>query len=380
MSSNSRDLALDALFHPFNAGLLRWPADGVLFLRAREGAALHGYPHAGMVTTQPFKPEADRLTRIGAEMVDEAALPVARFPLVLLLPPRQREEARALMAKASAAVAPGGVIVVAVTNDEGAKSREGDLKQLVGSVSVASKHHCRVFWSAPGATVDAALQAQWAVADAPRTITAADVPGGSFQTRPGVFAWDRVDAASALLASALPNDLKGCVADLGAGWGYLTLQVLAKCPQVTSVDLYEADARALALAKSNRAETKQALQFHWQDVAAGVSERFDAIVCNPPFHALGRGDRPDIGRAFIAAAAQALNPGGRLWLVANRHLPYEQALADGFAEVTIVAQNAGFKIVQATKAAAVPARVAKERAAKEGASKQRDAKPMRYKR
>ena len=38
MSSNSRDLALDALFHPFNAGLLRWAADGVLFLRAREGA------------------------------------------------------------------------------------------------------------------------------------------------------------------------------------------------------------------------------------------------------------------------------------------------------------------------------------------------------
>jgi 16S rRNA (guanine1207-N2)-methyltransferase len=110
---------------------------------------------------------------------------------------------------------------------------------------------------------------------------------------------------------------------------------------------------------------------YWQDVAAGVPERFDAIVCNPPFHALGRGDRPDIGRAFIAAAAQALNPGGRLWLVANRHLPYEQALTEGFAEVNIVAQNAGFKIVQATKAAA-PARVTKERTAR-----QRTAKPPR---
>jgi 16S rRNA (guanine1207-N2)-methyltransferase len=371
MSSYSRDLALDALFHPFNAGLLRWPADGVLFLRAREGAALHAQPHAGMVVTQPFKPEADRLARIGMEIGDEAALPVARFPLVLVLPPRQREEARALFAKASAAVAAGGVIVVAVTNDEGAKSREADLKLLTGSVSVASKHHCRVFWTAPGAAIDAASQAQWAVADAPRTITAADVPGGSFQTRPGVFAWDRVDAASALLASALPNDLKGRVADLGAGWGYLTLQVLAKCPQVTSVALYEADARALDLAKSNLAAATQPVHVYWQDVAAGVPERFDAIVCNPPFHALGRGDRPDIGRAFIAAAAQALNPGGRLWLVANRHLPYEQALTEGFAEVNIVAQNAGFKIVQATKAAA-PARVTKERTAR-----QRTAKPPR---
>ena len=88
---------------------------------------------------------------------------------------------------------------------------------------------------------------------------------------------------------------------------------------------------------------------HWQDVANGVDERFDGIVCNPPFHALGRGERPDIGRAFIAAAAQALQPGGILWLVANRHLPYEDALATGFASVRIVAQQGGFKIVEARK-------------------------------
>ncbi len=133
-----------------------------------------------------------------------------------------------------------------------------------------------------------------------------------------------------------PTTCSGRVADFGAGWGYLALHVLARSPKVTSLDLFEADSRALALAKVNLAEApgserKIPTHFHWQDVAAGVGERFDAIVCNPPFHALGRGDRPDIGRAFIDAAAQALNPGGRLWLVANRHLPYEQALADGFA-------------------------------------------------
>ena len=358
MSSASRDLALEALFHPFNAGLLSWPAEGILFLRAREGAALHAHPHAGLHATQPFKPEADRLARIGVDLVDEDSLSLARYPLVLVLLPRQREEARALLAKARAAVTAGGVIVASVTNDEGAKSREADLKQLAGAVSVASKHHCRVFWTAPGAAFDAALQATWARGDLPRRVDAAEVPGGGFQTRPGVFAWDRVDGASALLSAALPDDLRGRVADLGAGWGYLTLQVLARCPQVSSIDLYEADARALALATTNLADARVPVDGHWQDVAAGIDERFDAIVCNPPFHALGRGDRPDIGRAFIAAAAEALKPGGRLWLVANRHLPYEQALAEGFDEVAIVAQQGGFKIVQAAKASAAPARVA----------------------
>jgi 16S rRNA (guanine1207-N2)-methyltransferase len=352
MSNAHRDQALDALLHPFAEGMLRWPQVGhVLFLRAREGAALHALGIRGVVATQPFKPEAERLQRVGAELVDEAALPAATFPLVLVLPPRQREEARALLARACAAMAPGGMVIAAVANDEGAKSREADLKQLAGGLNVISKHHCRVFWTRPDTTFDSTLIAQWSKADAPRVLRSAEVPGGAFQTRPGVFAWDRVDAASKMLAEALPDDLRGRVADFGAGWGYLSLQVLARCPNVASLDLYEADARSLALADENLADARLPVHCHWHDVSRGVDERFDAIVCNPPFHALGRGDRPDIGRAFIAAAAATLKPGGRLWLVANRHLPYEQALGEGFAQVRTLAQNGGFKIVEATKAA-----------------------------
>ncbi|MBN8264904.1 MAG: class I SAM-dependent methyltransferase [Xanthomonadales bacterium] len=350
MRSDPRDHALDALLHPFDAGLLPWSVQGALFLRAREGAALHARGLRGIAVTQPFKPEADRLQRVGADVFDEAALPAASFPLVLVLPPRQREEARALLARACATVAPGGRVVMAVANDEGAKSREADLRQLAGTVATASKHHCRVCWTAPGAAFDAALLAQWQGADAPRWQASTAVPGGRFRTRPGVFAWDRVDAASAMLAAALPADLRGRVADFGAGWGYLSMQVRARCPQVASLDLYEADARALALAGDNLADAGLPVRLHWHDVAQGVDERFDAIVCNPPFHALGRGERPDIGRAFIAAAARALKPRGQLWLVANRHLPYEQALGDGFADVRTIAQDGGFKVVQAVKA------------------------------
>ena len=352
MPPSLRDNALDALMQPFADGQLRWPAEGALFLRAREGAALHAAGARGFACTQPFKPEAERLQRIGADALDEDALPAARFPLVLVLPPRQREEARALLAKACLAVAPGGSVIASVANDEGAKSREADLKQLAGGVTTISKHHCRVSWTRPDAAFDAALLAQWARADAPRPLRSDEVPGGSFHTRPGVFAWDRVDAASKMLATALPDDLRGRVADFGAGWGYLSMQVLARCKQVASLDLYEADARALALADENLGDAHLPVHCHWHDVTQGVGERFDAIVCNPPFHALGRGDRPDIGRAFIAAAANALKPGGRLWLVANRHLPYEQALGDGFAQVRTVAQDGGFKIVEGEKARA----------------------------
>ena len=53
-----RDIALDALLHPFAEGALRWPPAGdALFLRAREGAALHARGGLqALACTQPFKP------------------------------------------------------------------------------------------------------------------------------------------------------------------------------------------------------------------------------------------------------------------------------------------------------------------------------------
>ena len=80
MASPHRDIALDALLHPFAEGALRWPPAGdALFLRAREGAALHARGGLqALACTQPFKPEADRLQRIGVGLIDEDALPAAR--------------------------------------------------------------------------------------------------------------------------------------------------------------------------------------------------------------------------------------------------------------------------------------------------------------
>ena len=189
------------------------------------------------------------------------------------------------------------------------------------------------------------LAQQWHSADAPREVA------DGWRSRPGVFAWDRIDPASALLIDYLPRNLTGRAADLGAGTGVLAAALLERNPQLERLDLYEASARALELARENLGSrtTPVQLGFEWHDVTAGLDARFDAIVMNPPFH-LGRADAPDLGRAFIAAAAQALRPGGRLWLVANRHLPYEAALAQDFAEVREVADVGGFKVIVARKA------------------------------
>ena len=351
------DPALETLFLPFADGLLPWPeTGGVLFLRARDGAPLHQQPRPGLVCEQSFKPDAEALQRAGCTLVDAEtdANPdnAARYALVLVLPPRQRDESRALLARALALTAPGGRVVASVANTEGARSAEDDLRQLAGAVANVSKHKCRVFWTAPRAAAEedparAALAAQWRALDAVRPIGDA-----RFVSRPGVFAWDRIDPASQLLAEHLPADLAGQAADLGAGFGYLSVELLARCAGIHALDLYEAEARALDLARRNLAgfESRARLGFHWHDVTGGLPQRYDVIVSNPPFHTQSRADRPDIGRRFIAVAAEALKPGGRLWLVANRHLPYEAVLTESFGSVRTVAQRDGFKIIEAIKA------------------------------
>ncbi len=354
MSTDSfEDLPLQTLFRPFAEGELSWPEQGALFLRARDGAALHQQALPDLICEQSFKPDADTLSRAGFSVhsLDEVSQK-KHYPLVLVLPPRQRDEARALMARAVSLAQGGGRVIACISNNEGARSGEADLEKLAGSLSSASKHKCRAFWTAPlQDQVNQSLLNEWLLLDAVRPISDA-----RFVSRPGVFAWDRIDPASALLAKHLPKELKGRAADLGAGFGYLSVELLTRCAGITALDVYEAEARALDLAKQNLHSHAEriAIKFHWHDVTQGLLGNYDVIISNPPFHTQSRADRPDIGKRFIVAAAESLNPGGSLWLVANRHLPYEEVLTKSFGHTRVVAEQDGFKIIHATKTPGAP--------------------------
>ena len=358
MPADRSDAALETLFVPFIDGRLAWPtgsgsssdasAGSAMFLRARDGWPLRQQPLPGLICEQSFKSEADALSQAGFA-VNVAGAPKT-YDLVLILPPRQRDEARALMARAVAMTKPGGRVVACQSNDEGARSGEADLAQLTGEVESMSKNKCRVFWTASLARLNVPLLTQWQTLDEPRPIA-----DGQFMSRPGIFAWDRIDVASMLLAEHLPVKLAGRAADLGAGFGYLSAELLTRCPGITALDVYEAENRALELARVNlqRFEARTPIDYRWHDVAAGLPDTYDVIVTNPPFHAQRGIDRPDIGRRFISVAADALRPGGKLWLVANRHLPYESVLSENFDVVRTVVQKHGYKIIEAVRTRSV---------------------------
>ena len=51
----------------------------------------------------------------------------------------------------------------------------------------------------------------------------------------------------------------------------------------------------------------------------------------------------------MKVAARALQPGGRLFMVANRQLPYEAVLKAGFAVSGEIARDATYKVLWARR-------------------------------
>ena len=70
---------------------------------------------------------------------------------------------------------------------------------------------------------------------------------------------------------------------------------------------------------------------------------FDVVVTNPPFHVDVEVDRA-IAQRFIEASARLLHPRGRLYVVANRFLPYREWLQERFSRVGIVWEDARYRV------------------------------------
>ncbi|MES2660272.1 MAG: methyltransferase [Verrucomicrobiota bacterium] len=323
-----------------------------LFLGAEPHPFLTQWPR--VVGWQPFKPSAAAWEKAGLARVDEPGS--EKWPLVMILPGKSKDETLAWFAMAKDRLEPGGLILAAMPNTAGAGRFEKELSKAAGNIFSIQKHKCRAFHALLD-HADESIFNEWRKLNDPREVS-------GFTVQAGIFSSDHIDPGSQLLADHLPAHLHGNVADLGAGWGFLSDAVLKRCPKIERLDLFEADARALACARRNLrhhqpeaiqlssptcyAEDEPRIHFHWHDVTTGLPGVYDAIVMNPPFHT-GQTTNVDLGRAFLKVASASLKRGGKLLLVANRQLPYEAALeASGLAWRKIT-EDKIYKILSADK-------------------------------
>ncbi len=327
----------DRLALAIESGELRLPDAGdVVVLNAAPLRFLDLLDRDRLRCVQNFRPLHDALAARGFAVATEAQPPAGA---VLVLMGRARAASQALVARALELLEPGGLLVVSGDKTQGCDA----LARAVASASPLEgqfiKAHGRAFWlRAPETTPG--IFADWARAGA----TARN--GLGHFTAPGMFSPDHPDPGSLALAEHLGGKLRGRIADLGAGWGWLAAEALRANPGIEHLDLYEADAAALDAARLNVLDARAG--FHWADVTrlTAPAERYDAVIMNPPFHQ-GRAAEPDIGAAFIAAAARILKPSGRLLMVANRQLPYEAALEQSFQRVERLHQDGFYKVIAA---------------------------------
>lgn len=171
----------------------------------------------------------------------------------------------------------------------------------------------------------------------------------SIEALPGVFSQKSLDVGTALLLKTvlkleektLQKNIS--VLDLGCGSGVIAKTMLLQNPNLNLI-ASDIDALSIESAKRNLAEFKHA-QVQASHVFSTISDSFDLILSNPPFH---QGQKTDYSavESLILEAKLHLKPNGKFYLVANHFLPYEELMQTQFKTVVKCAETTQFKVYQ----------------------------------
>lgn len=280
----------------------------------------------------------ERAIRFGAGY--EAAEP---HDLALVFLPKSRALASLVFRTAAAATVPGAPVLVVGENDAGIRSCHAALEELVGPVErEEAAFHARLLFARRERAAESV--------DLARLEERYEAPGGgralTVVSLPGVFSRGRLDDGTAMLLRHVEVRRGARVLDFGCGAGAVGAAVLA-ADATAAVDFVDSNAFALeATRRTLAANGLAASRVFPSDVFSDVTETYDAILSNPPFH---EGVRPSLAvtAAFLAGARARLSRGGLLRVVANRFLPYPDLMKERFGSVTTVEETRAFRVLEA---------------------------------
>lgn len=353
---------------------------------------------ATMATLQANQQADATVSPAQSRLPDEAG----RFDRVVILAPQSRDLGRRWLVEAHGLLRDGGVLTLAGANDQGVRPLIGDAEALFGAASLLGYGGgCRVAeaprraqaappppWAAQAGIAPGTWEAlrvelgaggsagagkggrggagerRQAVLEAGQPAAGLDQLGGrspglhgpptwpepaprqalDLLSLPGIFSHDRLDPGTALLIEHLGAVRGARVLDVGCGYGVIGIAAaLRGAAAVTMIDI---NLLAVAAAAANAARYAPGATVAAADGLELGGGPYDLIVSNPPFHA-GRRIDTAMATALIRRARAHLAPRGRLLLVANRFLPYDQLLAEPFARVTVPADDRRYWVLEA---------------------------------
>lgn len=167
-----------------------------------------------------------------------------------------------------------------------------------------------------------------------------------------VFSRNGLDIGARFFMQHLPENLEGEIVDLGCGNGVIGLTLLEKNPQASVVFVDEspmAVASSRLNVESNLPDALDRCEFMINNALSGVEPfRFNAVLCNPPFHQQ-HALTDNVAWEMFHHARRCLKINGELYIVANRHLDYFHKLKKIFGNCTTIATNSKFVVLKAVK-------------------------------
>ncbi|PJG59559.1 16S rRNA (guanine(1207)-N(2))-methyltransferase RsmC [Aeromonas cavernicola] len=310
------------------------------------GALEDDYPHqlgtltsALTVFTTDYCYYRRQQRALGAAVVfDHQLAGSPRFDALLLLMPKAKAEAQYLLAMMAPLLEPSAELFLAGENRGGINGAD-KLLALYGDKSIKrdSARRCSLYHSILSKPVAPFVLDEW--------LRQYECHAGNTSLTvlalPGVFSAEELDDGSKMLLDNLPP-MAGELLDFGCGAGVIG-SVLAKRNPDLAVTMVDINALALESSRRTLAINGLTATVRASDIYSDLSQPFDHIVSNPPFHA-GLNTFYAATETFLCQAPAFLRAQGRLTIVANGFLRYQPLLENHFKQTEIVSSDAKFKV------------------------------------
>ncbi len=289
---------------------------------------------------------------------DFSAYPPGHFTGICYRVSKERAVVEHIIDHALALLSDGGELILCGAKNEGLK-RYGSVAAKRFDSSVLTRKHGAMYLARitrpPGHSTDIVPTTSDS-GTAYNELIPVRVDGDlTLYTKAGAFGSAKIDQGSQMLAAYLstffhdfakpPHNLL----DLGCGYGYLS--ACAARFELTRIVATDNCAAAIDTCRANMTRLSLPVEVIADDCAEGIKEKFDAIICNPPFH---QGFKTDsaLSEKFVEATAKHLKPGGRALFVVNQFVPLEKLAVRIFSDmnvdvvVDLVERNQSFKLIR----------------------------------
>jgi 16S rRNA (guanine1207-N2)-methyltransferase len=276
-----------------------------------------------------------------------------KFDLVIIQIPKGRLLTRRWLVQAHQALTMGGSIYIVGSNRAGIQSMIKDTQELFGPGRIlAYKKGSRLVHFIKRLRENPLPDWVNSPGIAPHTWVEFSIPYSdhtfAIRSLPGVFSYDRLDEGTEMLLGAvnIPGGAK--VLDAGCGYGIIGLYAAVH----GAVLVHMVDNNLLAVEATRETLTVNSIKN--AEVTAGdllnmpFPDKYDLVLSNPPFHA-GHAVDFQVAHALIENSNQALNPGGRLVIVANRFIRYDRLIQEIYGNISIVAETGKFHVLSGLK-------------------------------